>query len=761
MSAEYILSQLDPAQREAVREISGPILIVAGAGSGKTRVLTYRVAYMLEKGIPASSILALTFTNKAANEMRSRIIDLVGPRSREVWMGTFHSMFARILRMEAEKIGYSRSFTIYDSEDSSHSVRSIMADLGISSQQFSPEAIRSRISGAKNQLVTPAAYAQVASDLFEEKTVAVYEEYEKRLRAQNAMDFDDLLIKPIELFQTNTRVLEKYQDRFKFILVDEYQDTNRAQFVLLNLLASKYRNLTVVGDDAQSIYAFRGADIRNILDFERTYPDCKIFRLEQNYRSTKRILSAASTMISKNRDQIPKTLWTANPEGDQITVLECDDEVDEGHQVAKEIENLLAHGRYTFRDCAVLYRTNAQSRSIEDALRRNGIPYTIIGGIEFYQRKEIKDVLAYLRIIVNPLDDESLLRIINTPPRGIGEATLGNLRRFAAEHQLSLFQALKQVAEGQFVKEIPSFAERSRKNLQSLAELLTKYTSFRDKMSASELARTLVDELGFLSTLKAEGTPEALSRWENIQELLSAISEFSSNNAEATLADFLEEVSLVSAIDRWEDDRSTVTLMTLHSAKGLEFPVVFIVGLEEGLLPLYTNSLDRFNLEEERRLCYVGMTRAKEKLYLTYTRMRYRFGDLNSSRRSRFIEEIDQNLLELRRPSLSGATASRFFPEKRSDPNSAKKTILQRVRGSTYLSRRDGHKAEHQENGTKAPQEINSLSTGMIVYHDSFGRGRIVDISGEGENARAVVNFDEVGRKLLLLKYAHLRKEEE
>jgi len=761
MSAEYILSQLDPAQREAVREISGPILIVAGAGSGKTRVLTYRVAYMLEKGISASSILALTFTNKAANEMRTRIIDLVGPRSREVWMGTFHSMFARILRMEAEKIGYSRSFTIYDSEDSLHSVRSIMADLGISSQQFSPEAIRSRISGAKNQLVTPAAYAQIASDLFEEKTVAVYEEYEKRLRAQNAMDFDDLLIKPIELFRTNTRVLEKYQDRFKFILVDEYQDTNHAQFVLLNLLASKYRNLTVVGDDAQSIYAFRGADIRNILDFERTYPDCKIFRLEQNYRSTKRILSAASTMIRKNRDQIPKTLWTANPEGERITVFECEDEVDEGHQVAREIENLLSHGRYTFRDCAVLYRTNAQSRSIEDALRRNGIPYTIVGGIEFYQRKEIKDVLAYLRVIVNPLDDESLLRIINTPPRGIGEATLGNLRRFAVEHRLSLFQALKQVAEGQSVKEIPSFSERGRKNLQSLSELLTKYISFRDKMSASELARTLVDELGFLSTLKAEGTPEALSRWENIQELLSAISEFSSSHAEATLADFLEEVSLVSAIDRWEDDRSTVTLMTLHSAKGLEFPVVFIVGLEEGLLPLYTNSLDRFALEEERRLCYVGMTRAKEKLYLTYTRMRYRFGDLNSSTPSRFIEEIDQNLLELRRPSIGGATARSFFSERRSNLNSARKTILHRVRGSSYLSGRDGHKTEHQEDGAIASQEINSLSTGMIVYHDSFGRGRIVDISGEGENARAVVNFDEVGRKLLLLKYAHLRIEEE
>jgi len=753
MSLEKILSKLNPAQQEAVRAIEGPVLIVAGAGSGKTRVLTYRVAAMIELGISPFSILALTFTNKAANVMKRRIIDLVGERSRDVSMGTFHSQFARVLRSEADKLGYNRSFTIYDSEDSLELVKMIMGDLGISTQQFNPHAVRSRISGAKNRLVLPQEYLSKSSTLIDEKTAAIYEEYNRRLRMQNAMDFDDLLIKPIELFQAQPNVLRKYQSRFKYVLVDEFQDTNHAQFVLLDLLAAQQRNLSVVGDDAQSIYSFRGADIRNILDFERTYTDCRIFRLEENYRSTKTILAAAASVIRWNADQIQKKLWTSNPEGDPVTVLECEDERDEGYQLAKEVEALIARGSMAFRDIAVVYRTNAQSRSIEDALRRCGITYTIIGGVEFYLRKEIKDVLAYLRIVVNPADEESLLRAANTPPRGIGDMTLRHLRQHAAENHCTLFDAMRRAAE------VPSLTERARRSLLSFTGMLEKYISFRDEMSASELSRSLVDELGFLTALKAEGTAEALARWENVQELLSALSEFSESHERGTLVAFLEEVSLVSAVDRWEEEKSAVTLMTLHSAKGLEFPVVFIVGLEEGLLPLSNGTLDRSALEEERRLFYVGMTRAREKLYLSYARTRFRFGDRSYTTRSRFLDEIGAEYLEHRRSRGRSLAEGRRMPEGRLAPPGAGGELYAGSLPRSVRMRKTP--AARPPRSEESDWSSGSLRVGMIIYHESFGRGRIIQLSGEGDLARAAVAFDEGGKKLLLLKYARLRLEGE
>jgi len=721
-------------------------MILAGAGSGKTRVLTYRVAYLVSIGVPAHNILALTFTNKAANEMKSRIIQLVGERSSRVWMGTFHSIFARILRREAEQIGFPRHFTIYDADDSLRLIKHVQQAIGVPSQQFRAEAMRVRISAAKNRCILPAEFAEQAADLFEEKTARVYQEYQRRLMRASAMDFDDLLMKPIELFSKHKRVLTEYQGRFRFILVDEYQDTNRAQFQVLKLLAQSHRNICVVGDDAQSIYAFRGADIRNILDFEREFPQSKVFRLEQNYRSTKAILAAADQVIKNNIDQIHKTLWTENDEGEPITLLKCASDKDEGEQIAEHVEREVAKRKIQLKDAAVLYRTNAQSRSIEVAFRRRGIPYVIVGGVEFYQRREIKNVLAYLRLLVNSRDDESLLRIINYPSRGIGETSIRRLRNLAAERGLTLWEA---ISDGGVIAFLPKTAANG---VQSFATSMQKYMSLKSQMSAGEISRALVDELGILRNLKEEGTPEAMSRWENIQELLSAISEFTAENPDMGLEEFLAEVSLVSQVDTWDDKKNAVTLMTLHSAKGLEFPVVFIAGLEEGLFPLYHSVVDQKELEEERRLNYVGMTRAKEKLYLSYARTRYRFGEMEYPTPSRFIDEIDRHLIEEYESVSVPLTGMRARSSDRPTIRSPfRKGAGKRILGETgYFS--DSHpdyENESQVNG--------ELRVGARVEHEIFGRGKVVGVSGRGESARTVVDFQTVGRKNLLVKYAHLR----
>ncbi|HTR80899.1 MAG TPA: UvrD-helicase domain-containing protein [Bacteroidota bacterium] len=742
-------SDLNPVQQQAVSVVDGPVMIVAGAGSGKTRVLTFRVAHLIEQGIKPYQILALTFTNKAAKEMKSRIEKLVGDNAKDVWAGTFHSIFARILRHECEAIGFERNFTIYDSDDSLGLVKTVMSSLNISAQQFNPRGIQARISGAKNHLVSPSEYDNVAKDPLEQRTAAVYAEYQERLRRNNAMDFDDLLLKPIELFRKNESILEKYQYRFRYLLVDEYQDTNRAQYVLINLLASRFKNICVVGDDAQSIYAFRGADIKNILDFERDYPECKVFRLEQNYRSTKTILAAADSVIKNNKNQIHKTLWTSNAQGDVVTMIEAEDDKDEGMKIVSHIQEQCAKQKLDLKDFAILYRTNAQSRSLEDGLRRSGIPYVIVGGVEFYKRKEIKDVLAYLRVIVNPKDEESLMRILNFPSRGIGDTTIERLLLHGqqAGAPKTFFEVLKNI------NAISSIGERTRNAVAQFVQLIEKYIALTSQMSANEVARALVDELGILRALKEEATPEALGRWENIQELLSALSEFTSANPDASLENFLEEVSLVSPTDEVVDRRNAVTLMTLHSAKGLEFPVVFVAGLEEGLFPLYQVAPEPDELEEERRLFYVGITRAMKKLYLTHTRLRYRFGDVTYPVLSRFGEEIDASLIQ-HESSRHLHTAAAGHPQRTTFSGDGRSWKYGRGKENFAASHFDVDGSPDYENES---QEVETLRVGSRVEHESFGRGKVLQLAGSGESSKAVVLFESVGPKNLMLKYANLR----
>lgn len=731
------LRDLNPVQQEAVKAANGPVMIIAGAGSGKTRVLTYRIAYLLASGVPPHQILALTFTNKAANEMKTRIKNLVGAQAEQLWMGTFHSMFARVLRKECTHLQYTSQFSIYDADDSLSVVKKVMEKLNISSQLLHPTLVRSKISLAKNQYLSPAEVMKRARDRREELVADIYKEYEKHLQENNAMDFDDLLVKPITLFQQYPAVLEKYQYKFKFLLVDEFQDTNLAQYRMVQLLSQKHRNIAVVGDDAQSIYSFRGADIRNILNFENDYADCKIFRLEQNYRSTKTIIGVADQLIRYNREQLKKQLWTANPQGDPVTILHCADEQDEGLQIVRALQHEIHKRKLDLKNFAVLYRTNAQSRALEDAFRKNAIPYTIVGGIRFYERKEIKDVLAYFRVLANPRDEESLLRIINYPTRGIGETTLERLQRYSAEHSLPLIEVLQKIDS------VPDLTERAKQAIRQFVAFLDKYASLRSAMTLNEWARVLVDELGILRMFKEEQTAEALNRWENIQELLSAISEFVHDHPDGTLETFLEEVSLVSDIDMWEGERNVVTLMTLHASKGLEFPVVFIAGLEEGLLPFYTNPLDGSNVEEERRLFYVGITRAEQKLYITHTRMRYRFGEITYPQPSRFLSELGSKHIE-QKAGVDHYTSQQFS-------RSSKTKISSQKQPESSFFADEMPSYEHES------QEVWQLKRGAIVYHESFGKGRILDVNGKGESQKVVVQFEQYGTKQLFVKYAHLR----
>jgi DNA helicase II / ATP-dependent DNA helicase PcrA len=744
-----VLNSLNPVQRTAAESLLGPVMIVAGAGSGKTRVLTYRIAHLLETGVKPYEILALTFTNKAAKEMKERITALVGAEAHSIWAGTFHSIFSRILRQECEALGYQRSFSIYDADDSQNVIKSILHSLSISAQQVAPRAVQSRISGAKNQLITPKQYDALAKEFFEQNVAKIYLEYQLKLFKSNAMDFDDLLIKPIDLFQRFPRVLEKYQYRFKYILVDEYQDTNHAQYVLIKMLADRFKNICVVGDDAQSIYAFRGADIRNILDFERDYPQGKTFRLEQNYRSTKTILAAADSVIKNNKQQIPKTLWTDNPQGDTIVLNEAEDDKDEGLTIAHQIQEMCAKEKLDLKNFALLYRTNAQSRSLEDALRRTGLTYVIVGGVEFYKRKEIKDVIAYLRLIVNPSDEECLKRVINYPTRGIGDTTIDKIQGFAVQENITLFDALLRSSE------LTTISERTKNALRAFSAFIVKYKELQQTLSPNELARTMVDDLGILKAYKEEGTPESLARWENIQETLSAISEFMAQNENGTLEGFLEEVALISAVDLAPDQRNAVTLMTIHAAKGLEFPVVFVTGMEEGLFPLYQVTPEAQALEEERRLFYVALTRAKQKLYLSHARIRYRFGDVTYPVISRFVEEIDASLVERNAsrhyaPHQTASAASQ--PVRRYDPYERKKKPAAEPKKYAAPAFDDGD-IDYASQSQDEPQ----LRVGAVVEHEVFGKGKIVQLAGRGDDAKAIVFFTSVGRKQLMLKFARLR----
>lgn len=722
------LETLNEAQFEAVNYNSGPHMIVAGAGSGKTRVLTYKIAYLIKSAkYTPSSILALTFTNKAAGEMKERVVELVGAKASKIWMGTFHSILARILRAEAKKFGYQTNFSIYDREDSVSLVGNVMNALNISLEALTANSVQHKISSLKNQMISPQDYEEsFAQTLHEKKIVEIYKEYNKRLFENNSMDFDDLLLKPIELFNSDQKVLQKYRKQFNYILVDEYQDTNKAQYEILKMLTTSRIKLCVVGDDAQSIYGWRGAEIKNMLNFEKDFPKAKIFRLEQNYRSSKIILNAADSIIKNNTDQIQKTLWTENNDGEQLTIMKCADEKDEAFQIAKKIKKEVTSKKLSFNDIAILYRVNSQSRALEEALRREKIPYKIIGGVEFYRRKEIKDILAYLRVITNQNDEESLLRIMNYPQRGIGNTSISKMIAFARKLDISLFTTMSRVFEVIEVK------ERIQKNVKQFKLLLDKYIGLKEELSLAELTSTLVDELGILKLFKEENTSDSLVRHDNVQELLNGIAEFTKENPDGTIENFLADVSLVAGIDSMDDEENSITLMTIHSAKGLEFPIVFVTGCEEDIFPLNPKFDSDSNINEERRLFYVALTRAEKKVFVTYARSRYRFGEVAYQSRSRFLDELDETTYE----ELNGGTTRKVGRRRKA------------YYDEMYQERYDDDDFN---------QENRSLRVGSRVVHEKFGNGKILQIQGTGDMQRVSVAFEKHGTKHLLTKFANLK----
>lgn len=636
-----IYDTLNPMQKEAVLQTEGPLLILAGAGSGKTRVLTHRVAYLIEeKQVNPWNILAITFTNKAAGEMRERVDQLVGFGAESIWVSTFHSTCVRILRRHIEYLGYTTNFSIYDSDDQKTLMKQVFKAMDVDTKQFKERSVLGTISSAKDKLIGPEEFLLNAGQDFRQRRIGeIYKEYQKRLKKNNALDFDDLIVKTVELFQNNSEVLNYYQERFKYIMVDEYQDTNLAQFKLVSLLASKYRNLCVVGDDDQSIYRFRGADIGNILSFEEMFPGAKVIKLEQNYRSTQNILNAANGVIRHNRGRKDKTLWTANGEGDLIRFKQFDTAREEADFVAREIRD----SGYAYQEQAVLYRTNAQSRLLEERCIFYNVPYRLVGGVNFYQRKEIKDILAYLKTIANGVDDLSVLRIINVPKRGIGATTMGKVTIFASEHGMSLYDALREA------RQIPGLGKAAEK----IGAFIGQMESFRaraqsDDYTIQDLIEGIMDETGYQQELEAEGEVESQTRLENIEELVNKAVSYEEDSEHPSLDEFLEQVALVADIDNMDESENRVTLMTLHSAKGLEFPKVYLVGLEDGLFPsmMSINSDDKTDMEEERRLCYVGITRAKNELVITSARQRMVNGETRYCKPSRFMEEVPGELLE-------------------------------------------------------------------------------------------------------------------
>lgn len=728
------LAALNEAQREAVLAVDGPVLILAGAGSGKTRVLSYRIAYMIASGkARPEQILAVTFTNKAAGEMRERVERLVPGAAADIWVSTFHSACARILRREGGRIALPRNFSIYDEDDQKRLIKECIGELRLPETRYHPGVVAALISQAKSAVLLPEDYAQVAEDEFQANVARVYQRYQVRLRELNAADFDDLLLMPIMIFRSHPLVMSTYQERFRFILVDEYQDTNRAQYELLKLLSSRYRNLCVVGDDDQSIYRWRGADIRNILEFERDFPDCRVYWLEQNYRSTKCILAAASSVIAHNRSRKPKELWTDGAAGEKVTIVEAQSEADEALAVIARIEREFQNGARNFRDFAVLYRTNAQSRVLEEAMRRSGIPYTVVGGVRFYERKEIKDVLAYLRVICNHQDTVSLLRIINSPARGIGEATIARLRSLSTMQGISLFEGMGRAAQ------VEGISPQIQGRVLHFHRLLKKYMDLRSQVSAAELVGALLDDLGILHLFKAEGTEEALNRAENVRELINGIADFCRATPGATLEDYLQEVSLLTDIDTWNDRSNVVSLMTVHSAKGLEFPVVFITGLEEGLFPIARSFESNEDLEEERRLFYVGSTRAKEKLYLCWANTRMRQGQAYSCMPSRFLGEIDQEQVVYETAGWHGRRASR------------------KVRPTRRGEGERGQVARHMRKYEEESQVPAYLTPGCRVCHPQFGYGTVLTIARASSGTKVTVDFDDYGQKKIILEFSKMQ----
>lgn len=757
-SPKSILYSLNTQQKKAASTIEGPVLVVAGAGSGKTRVLTYRIAHMLQEcGIQSQEILALTFTNKAAREMKDRIQQLIGEKSSRLWMGTFHSVFSKILRAEATKIGYDSNFSIYDSDDCESVIKSIVKEMSYDPKEIKPKLIRHKISEAKNQLIGPDQYQELNTvNHLDKITGKVYQEYVQRLRLNNSMDFDDLLVLPIALFTKFPETLEKYQNRFKYILIDEYQDTNRAQYVVTKQLAGKYHNICVVGDDAQSIYSFRGADISNILNFKKDYPKAEQIPLEQNYRCTSNILQCADSVIKRNTQQLDKTLWTQNDRGELITLLENNDERDEANRVAQHIRNLKFRKGYKENDFAILYRTNYQSRVFEEALRRHGIAYQLVGGLSFYQRAEIKDVLAYLTLLVNPDDENSLLRIINVPARGIGNKSLADLTRMARNEGQKVWQIISERLED---AKIYKPAEKRIGEFVQLIKALR--TELENGMPISDVVRHLLEKTGYLTHLVQDGSQQSLNKRDNVVELQNAITYYVRSNKSPKLANFLQEISLITDADKYDENRPMVTLMTVHASKGLEFPCVFIAGLEENLFPMGARNGEESNIEEERRLMYVAVTRAKEVLFLSHARHRIKFGEEQITLRSRFLDEVDAGVVV----NESGASIKQRSTSDASIGNSTS-TEYQIDRSTSQEFDYDWKRPKKSTKSSygykivpdaQYAEDSSLFVTGAQVLHPKFGPGKIINRSGNGADTKVTVFFPKMGQKKLMLKFAKLK----
>jgi DNA helicase-2/ATP-dependent DNA helicase PcrA len=742
------LATLNPPQMEAVEKTDGPVMIIAGAGSGKTRVLTYRIAYLIhKKKVDPFQILSLTFTNKAASEMKQRIEKLIGLEARNTWMGTFHSVFAKILRVEAQKLGYPSNFTIYDTDDSKSLIRSIVREMKLDDKVYKANTVLSRISGAKNRLIGWETYINdpyiTADDeaAMKPKMGAIYKVYQNRLFRSSAMDFDDLLFNTNVLFRDHPDVLYKYQQRFRYVMVDEFQDTNLSQYLITKKLAAVHQNICVVGDDAQSIYAFRGADIQNILNFEKDYPDLFVVKLEQNYRSTKNIVETANSIIAKNKSQLQKNVWTQNDSGDLIELMKASSDNEEGRMVATTIFEEKNNKQLTNNDFAILYRTNSQSRAMEEALRKSGIAYRIVGGLSFYQRKEIKDLMGYFRYVVNHEDEEAFKRVINYPKRGIGNTSVEKLLVGAYEHDISLWKVLTN-----------SNSFLSGRGANAVADFCTMITSFKmevERKDAFEAATTIAKQSGLLRDLYEDKTIEGLNRYENVQELLNAIKEYVDNpeNEDKSLGAFLQEIALLTDEDQNKNNQDSVTMMTVHSSKGLEFKYIFVVGMEEDLFPSQMMMQSREDLEEERRLFYVATTRAMEKLYFSYALTRYRYGRLLNCEPSRFLEEIDPTFIKVNK-KLSSKLSSSFRDSEGSQGfvGLKKKPAIRNT--TTKL---------HDPGPDFKPSNTNALQEGMKVEHPKFGFGKVNTIETEGTNRKAHIHFDHFGDKTLLLSFAKLR----
>ncbi len=754
-----IYDTLNEQQREAVYHTEGPVLILAGAGSGKTRVLTHRTAYLIEEcGVNPYNIMAITFTNKAAGEMRERIDQLVGYGSESIWVSTFHSTCVRILRRHIDRIGFDTNFTIYDSDDQKTLMKDICKRLNVDTKIYKEKSLLAAISHAKDELISPEEYATRAAasgDYAKKKQAEIYREYQEALRKNNALDFDDLIVKTVELFRVDAQVLNYYQERFRYIMVDEYQDTNTAQFELVSTLARKYKNLCVVGDDDQSIYKFRGANIYNILNFEKHFPEAVTIKLEQNYRSTQNILDAANSVIANNVGRKRKTLWTDNAQGKKIGFRQFETGYEEAEYIAKDIAGCVQSGAYHYGDCAVLYRTNAQSRLFEEKFIVSNIPYKIVGGVNFYARKEVKDLLAYLKTIDNARDDLAVRRIINVPKRGIGATTLNRVADYAAEQDLSFYNALK------MADDIPTLGKSAAK-IHPFVNFIQVMRSKLELISVSELLQEIIDETGYVKELEAEGTEEAQARIENIDELISKVVTYEEGEEHPTLSGFLEEVALVADIDSLEEGSDYVVLMTLHSAKGLEFPKVYLAGMEDGLFPSYMSiayDSSSEDLEEERRLAYVGITRAKEELTITCARQRMIRGETQYNKVSRFVREIPSELLdgELRRPmrsagsSLDGESAfPSFLQNKSAVAKTRKPTLRQQPSGQSMQA-----KAMITKGIVKADLDY---SVGDTVSHVKFGRGVVKNIADGARDYEVTVEFEGYGVKKMFASFAKLKK---